>query len=333
MSNSKVNKTTTQTFYEGEYWSDFKSYEEEYSLAKKQVKKQLEALEEIQGEHTTLSHGYGLTLFDIPMSRFFGYGLIIAIIALYDSGQILFSGILVLLFLKYLESSIAEESKTMRENFSLIQRRMNQKSEQSSELINGIKGSLDYLFKAQQNKDAMLKQKTTTHASDIDLNSRRIKSLEDSISPEAYSDALNKPSNDDIDEKMIEYKNWEFDTTFLLLKKISNEEFKTPLPEIVLKRISYMCGQTKKDELDPDDIKNIKGFKGGKDIIKKILKALNTELFIRSIDEELEEVANTIPDEHGAAQFIWLAQKQYLKEKYNIDWLSPQDLRPDVEFL
>jgi hypothetical protein len=332
MSNSKVNKTTAQIFYEREYWGDFKSYEEEYSLAKKQVKKQLEALEEIQRERTTLSHGYGLTLFDIPMSKFFGYGLIIAIIALYDSGQVLFSGILVLLFLKYLESSIAEESKTMRENFSLIQRRMNQKSEQSSELINGIKGSLDYLFKAQQNKDTMLKQKTTAHVSDIDLNGRRIKSLEDSISPEAYSDALNKPSNDDIDEKMIEYKNWDLDTTFLLLKKISNEEFETPVPEIVLKRIVHMCDRTDKNELDEDDVKNIKDFTGSKDVINRILKALNIELFVRSIDEELEEVANTIPHEHGAAQFIWLAQKQYLKEKYNIDWLSQQDLRPDVDF-
>jgi len=316
-----MNNDWSEIDEEMEFNEIFKGYEEEYSLTKNEIKKQLDALAIVQKERPLLLREYA-----VP--KLIGYVLIVAIIALYLNDQILFAGILTLVFIKHIEYLVSELMKVLKKNFSLIQRDVDQKSEQSSDLINGIRSNLDHLFYIQQDKDKIIKEQLRSLASDIELNAYRIEKMKNEIPPKTSSEFINS----DIDEKMIEHKNWSFDTTFLLLKKISNEEFETPVPEIVLKRIAHMCDHTDKNELDQDDVKNIKGFTGGKDVVDRILKALNIELFIRSIHEELEEVANTIPGGNGAAQFIWLAQKQYLKEKYNIDWLSPQDLRPDLKF-
>ncbi len=311
----------------------------EYVRVRNEIEQQFEALAEIQKEHSELTYAHEDDSWFVYEPRlkvkFIGYAITIAMVVSYVNDNVVLSAVLILAFLKYLELLISAGLEGVKQNISSSLRETHRKLRRSGEIIYKIRGEFDDLLQMQQDNNAIVGMHLDTLASDIELNAYRIKELKNTISLETSDDVVNEinnVSNSDIDEKMIEYKNWDLDTTFLLLKKISNEEFEAPVPEIVLKRIVHMCDHTDKNELDEDDVKNIKDFTGSKDVINRILKALNIELFVRSIDEELEEVANTVPGEHDAAQFRWLAQKQYLKEKYNIDWLSPQDLRPDLEF-
>jgi len=312
----------------------------EYIRVRNEIEQQFEALAEIQKEHSELTYAHENDSWFVYGPRlkvkFIGYAITIAMIVSYANDNIVLSAVLILVFLKYLEFLISTGLEGVKQNISSSLRETHSKLRRSSEIIYKIRGELDDLFQMQQDNNAIVDMHLDTLASDIELNTYRIEKLKNRASSSETSNEvvneINNVSNSDIDEQMIEYKNWDLDTTFLLLKKISNEEFEAPLPEIVLKRISHMCGRTEKNELDQDDIKNVKDFTGGKDVINKILKALNIELFIKSINEELEQVTSTIPDGPGTAQFKWIAQKQYLKEKYNIDWLSPQDLQPNLEF-
>lgn len=333
MDNSKNVKNPEQIADEEKDWNDFleyeaedlnwndifKDYEKKYNRTRRKVVEQFEELSNIQNKYFSPFDKNDLWI------TFIESALIIGIIALYYNDQVLPAFLLALTFL-------VVRLEVTRENIKSAQRNINQRLIQSGEIVHEINGSLNHLFHIQGEKDKIIKKQLKSFTSDIDLNTYRIENLQNITPPETSSDALEKPSNGDIDEKMIEYQNWDFNTTFLLLKKISNEEFETPVPEIVLKRIVHMCDHTDKNELDQDDIKNIKDFTGSKDVINRILKALNIELFIRSIDDELEEIFNTTPDEHGAVHFVWQVQKKYLKEKYNIDWLSLQDLKPELDF-
>jgi len=62
--------------------------------------------------------------------------------------------------------------------------------------------------------------------------------LRDEATTEDVDDTLNEPNNNDIDEKMIEHKNLDLHAPFLLLKKISDEEFEALTHETVLKRMA-----------------------------------------------------------------------------------------------
>lgn len=39
-----------------------------------------------------------------------------------------------------------------------------------------------------------------------------------------------------------------------------------------------------------------------------------------------------LPDLGGVCGLIWVQQKRILKEKYNIDWKSPQEMNPGTKF-
>ena len=48
------------------------------------------------------------------------------------------------------------------------------------------------------------------------------------------------------------------------------------------------------------------------------------------LDNEIEKLI--IPGKTGQCHEIWEYKKHLLKEKYNIDWKSPEELNPDVIF-
>ncbi len=50
------------------------------------------------------------------------------------------------------------------------------------------------------------------------------------------------------------------------------------------------------------------------------------------IDKILEEEFKDTPKGLGFCHIFWARKKQLLLEKYNITWLSPADLNPDITF-
>ena len=68
--------------------------------------------------------------------------------------------------------------------------------------------------------------------------------------------------------------------------------------------------------------------------IKKLLKKIEPE-----VDEKLIELGDLTIDENGkkiykmgSANVIWQIQKDILKEKYGIEWKSPQEKNPNINY-
>jgi hypothetical protein len=58
---------------------------------------------------------------------------------------------------------------------------------------------------------------------------------------------------------------------------------------------------------------------------------------IKKADKEAEENLSKenggkLPEWLGTCHSIWGEQKRILKEKYNIDWKTPAEMNPDVQF-
>jgi len=52
---------------------------------------------------------------------------------------------------------------------------------------------------------------------------------------------------------------------------------------------------------------------------------------LSSVDKEIEkELGDPIP--MGYCHVIWVKKKQILKDRYGVDWKSPAELNPNIEF-
>lgn len=60
-------------------------------------------------------------------------------------------------------------------------------------------------------------------------------------------------------------------------------------------------------------------------------KLLNKKKF-KKVDEILEEEFKNVSQEMGLCYIIWARKKQLLKELYNIDWKTPGELNPGINF-
>lgn len=53
---------------------------------------------------------------------------------------------------------------------------------------------------------------------------------------------------------------------------------------------------------------------------------------IKKAEEEAEEILKDKPKIEGFCYMLWSEQKRILKEKYGIDWKSPDEMNPDIIF-
>lgn len=72
-------------------------------------------------------------------------------------------------------------------------------------------------------------------------------------------------------------------------------------------------------------IKNLK--------IKKCLKQIDPDVDKRLIELGLLKVVNGKKEyAFGSVNTKWQIQKELMKERFNIDWQSPQDKNPNINF-
>lgn len=52
----------------------------------------------------------------------------------------------------------------------------------------------------------------------------------------------------------------------------------------------------------------------------------------KKVDEILKEEFKDYPEGLGNFRRVWARKKQLLKEMYNIDWKTPEELNPNITF-
>ena len=67
-------------------------------------------------------------------------------------------------------------------------------------------------------------------------------------------------------------------------------------------------------------------------IIDKSEKQLKNKKKFKEVEKILKEEFKNEPKTMGLCHKIWARKKQLLKDKYDINWLSPAELNPGVTF-
>lgn len=67
-------------------------------------------------------------------------------------------------------------------------------------------------------------------------------------------------------------------------------------------------------------------------IVDKNEKSIWNRKKFKKVDSILEEEFKAVSNQIGLCHKIWARKKQLLKEMYNIDWKSPADLNPGINF-
>lgn len=68
--------------------------------------------------------------------------------------------------------------------------------------------------------------------------------------------------------------------------------------------------------------------------VKKLLKKIEPEVDKELIALNLLKIDDNGKKDYalGSCNVTWEIQKRILKEKYNVDWKSPQDKNPNIHF-
>ena len=320
MEDPRAGKTLEQISFEEETWSD------DYDNVKEELKERYRNLksspkfkeEDFQLRNYPLISQTGIVLL-----------VVCAVLLAYGEKVILMYSLFAYIVILHIAFSLYKSD---------FQNSLVKYNEVANKRIDDLIDEIYYFQTLEQEKDDVLKKQVV------------INTFDNKYTAKAVANPSNRENDIDIKEDNIEdmilyddcfitnhdgtkdYSAWMHTYSYLLLTKLVADA-QSKMDDLAIRRIAYTFENLQKKKVELTDFLSLKGFTENQQLQEMIIQKLNTELFIRSIEEEIKSTFKHIPfGERGAIQWYWAEKKKYLKEKYNIDWLSQQDLQPEIEY-